>query len=246
MRYVQPPNELLREVSAIAECDEKNLLAIYCSDQRLLRGFFWFRLQLMTWLIRRVRPNTIACLDFGCGSGIFAASLATGFETVTLFDRNTRKASQMVARLGLSNVKLVTADVAEFDFGADRFDAIIAADVLEHFADLELPLVRLERWLKPSGFLFTSLPTENAWYRWLRIAFNMAPSEDHYHTAAEVEAALHCAGFCKVAGLYHPLLVPIVPLFRISAWRKDRDRRDDKLLRRTVVDALGANPRARR
>src|SRR5262245_29015562 len=79
MRYVQPPNELLREVSAIAECDQQNLLAIYCSDQRLLRGFFWFRLQLMTWLIRRVRPNTIACLDFGCGSGIFAASLATGF-----------------------------------------------------------------------------------------------------------------------------------------------------------------------
>ena len=222
MRYVQPSNELLREISALPECDEHNLLAIYCSDQKLLRGFFWFRLQLMTWLIRRVRPNTIACLDFGCGSGIFAASLATGFETVTLFDRDTRKASQMIARLRLSNVKLVTADVAEFDFGADRFDAITAADVLEHFVDLELPLARLKRWLKPDGFLFTSLPTENAWYRWLQTVFNRTRGDDydHYHTAAEAEAALHRAGFRKVAGLYHPLLVPILPLFRISAWSK--------------------------
>jgi len=222
MRYVQPPIELLREISLLAERDEQNLLAIYCSDQKLLRGFFWFRLQLMTWLIRRVRPNTNACLDFGCGSGIFAASLATGFETVMLFDRNTQKASQMIARLGLSNVKLVTADVAEFDFGTDQFDAIIAADVLEHFVDLEPPLARLKRWLKPDGFLFTSLPTENAWYRGVQTVFNRPRGDDydHYHTAAEVEAALRRSGFRKVAGLYHPLLVPILPLFRISAWLK--------------------------
>ncbi len=85
---------------------------------------------------------------------------------------------------------------------------------------LELPLARIHRWLKPDGVLFTSLPTDNAWYRGLRILFNKAPSEDHYHTAAQVEAILRRAGFCKVAGLYHPLILPIVPLFRISAWRK--------------------------
>src|SRR5262245_1385129 len=207
MRYVQPSIALLREISALP--DEHDLLGIYCSDQKLLRGFFWFRMQLMTWLIRRVRPKTDDCLDFGAGSGIFAPSLATGFKTVTLFDRNTRKAAAMVSRLGLQNVKLVTADVAEFDFGADQFDAIIAADVLEHFVDLDLPLQRLKRWLKPDGILFTSLPTENAWYRGLRVVFSKSPSEDHYHTASEVEATLRRAGFVKVAGLYHPLLVPV-------------------------------------
>jgi ubiquinone/menaquinone biosynthesis C-methylase UbiE len=220
MRYIQPPIELLREISA--ECGERNLLAIYCSDPKLLRGFFWFRLRLITWLIRRVRPKAGNCLDFGCGSGIFAASLATGFDTVTLFDRDTQMAAQMIKRLGLSNVELVTADVAEFDFGVDRFDAITAADVLEHFVDLELPLARLKRWLRPDGFLFTSLPTENAWYRGLQIVFRRPHDEvnEHYHTAAQAEAALLRAGFRKVAGLCHPLLMPILPLFRISAWRK--------------------------
>ena len=31
---------------------------------------------------------------------------------------------------------------------------------------------------------------------------------------------LRAGGFRKVMGLYHPLLLPVFPLFRISAWRK--------------------------
>jgi 2-polyprenyl-3-methyl-5-hydroxy-6-metoxy-1,4-benzoquinol methylase len=218
MRYVPASVELLKDISV--EQNRDISLDVYCSDQALLRRFFWLRLRLMTWLISRVRPHPGECLDFGGGSGIFAASLATGFARVTLIDRNTQEAAQLTARLGLANVQLVTADIATFDFGPDRFDAITATDVLEHFADLELPLARIRRWLKPGGHLFTSLPTENVWYRWLRLVFNKTKPHDHYHSAAQVERALQAAGFRKVAGLYHPLLVPIVPLFRISAWRK--------------------------
>jgi 2-polyprenyl-3-methyl-5-hydroxy-6-metoxy-1,4-benzoquinol methylase len=218
IRYVQPSIALLKDISI--ERNQDISLDVYCSDQTLLRWLFWFRLQLMTWLIRRVRPRSGDCLDFGGGSGIFTASLATGFERVTLIDRNTQEAAELKARLGLTNVELVNADIATFDFGADRFDAITATDVLEHFADLDLPLPRIKRWLKRDGYLFTSLPTENVWYRWLRIVFNKTKPPDHYHSAAEVERALHAAGFRKVAGLYHPLLVPVLPLFRISAWRK--------------------------
>jgi 2-polyprenyl-3-methyl-5-hydroxy-6-metoxy-1,4-benzoquinol methylase len=218
MQYVQPPVALLKEISVDRNRDIS--LDVYCSDQVLLRRFFWLRLALMTRLIRRVQPRPGDCLDFGGGSGIFAASLATGFQTVTLIDRNTQEAAQLVARLGLGNVKLVTADITAFDFGADRFDAITATDVLEHFADLSLPLPLIRRWLKPDGYLFTSLPTENVWYRGLRVVFRKTKPCDHYHSAAQVEDALRAAGFRKVAGLYHPLLVPVMPLFRISAWRK--------------------------
>ena len=218
MRYVQPSIEMLKDISA--ERNQDISLDVYCSDKKLLRSFFWYRLALMSWLMRRLRPHPGDCLDFGGGSGVFAATLATGFERVTLIDQNTDEAAQLTARLGLANVSLVNADIRDFDFGADRFDAITAADVLEHFTDLDLPLGRIKRWLKADGLLFTSLPTENAWYRALRLVFGKTKPHDHYHSAAEVESALRSAGFKKVAGLYHPLLVPVMPLFRISAWRK--------------------------
>src|SRR5688572_10416470 len=218
MRYVKPPAALLKGISV--QPNQDIALDVYCSDQTLLREFFWFRLRLLTWLMRSVRPFPGECLDFGGGSGVFAASLATGFERVTLIDMNTDEATILVSRLGLSNVRLVKANITAFDFGADAFDAITAADVLEHFADLAPALAALRRWLKPSGVLFTSLPTENLWYRMLRVAFAKQKPHDHYHSAAEVERELSRAGFRKVAGLYHPLVIPAIPLFRISAWKK--------------------------
>lgn len=218
MRYVQPSVALLKDISAERNGDIS--LDVYCSDQRLLRDFFWFRLALMSRLMKRLRPHPGRCLDFGGGSGVFAASLSTGFAEVTLIDRNTDEAALLIERLGLGNVNVVNADIASFDFGPERFDAITAADVLEHFQSLSLPLSRIARWLKKDGLLITSLPTENAWYRLLRLAFGKTKPHDHYHSAAHVERALKAAGFEKVAGLYHPLWVPVLPLFRVSAWRK--------------------------
>ena len=218
MRYVQPPVALLKEISAVQNQDIS--LDVYCSDQRLLRDFFWLRLRLLTVLIRRMRPATLRCLDFGGGSGVFAASLSTGFERVTLIDRNTDEARDLIARLGIRNVDLVNADVYRHEFPMRMFDAVTAADVLEHFTDPREPIARIRRWMSDDGVLFTSLPTENACYRLLRLVFRKKKPIDHYHSAAEVEAMLRQGGFRKVMGLYHPLLLPIFPLFRISAWRK--------------------------
>jgi len=218
MRYVQPPVSLLKEISAVQNQDIS--LDVYCSEQTLLRNFFWLRLRLLTALIRRTRPATRRCLDFGGGSGVFAASLSTGFDQVTLIDQNTDEARDLVRRLGIRNVDLVNANVFDHEFAPGTFDAVTAADVLEHFTDPREPIARIRRWMADDGVLFTSLPTENACYRILRLIFGKKKPADHYHSAAEVEAMLRQGGFRKVMGLYHPLLLPIFPLFRISAWRK--------------------------
>lgn len=195
-------------------------LDVYCSNSLLLREFFWFRLKLLTLLINGSQIRREHCLDFGGGSGVFLPSLTTGFRRVSLVDLNIQQAEMMIDRLSLENITVERQNIGSFDFAPGAFDAVIAADVLEHFQDLSLPLGKIRDWLSDGGVLFTSLPTENLCYRLLRIPFGKQKPHDHYHMAFHVERRLAEAGFEKVAGLYHPLGMPLFPLFRISAWRK--------------------------
>ncbi len=220
MLYTQPPQSLLRSLIDPATQSSDIALDVYCADNVLLREFFWARLRMLTLLIRRFSKRNETCLDFGGGSGIFMVSLASGFDRVDLIDLNTEQAERLQASYGIENVRITRANIATFDYGAGAFDAIVAADVLEHFKDLSLPVERIRHWLSADGTLYTSLPTENWCYRFLRVLFGKQKPHDHYHTAAEVERFLRDSGFRKVGGLYHPLFVPLFPLFRISAWRK--------------------------
>lgn len=220
MKYVKPPLELMRRIAATNPGNQDIALDVYCSDSLLFREFFWFRLRMLTGMIRRRSKGARNCLDFGGGSGALMPSLATGFEDVQLIDLNTRQAEELRNALKTNNVTIVNANIGDHDFGEGAFDAIVAADVLEHFEDLDYPVERLRRWLAAGGTLYTSLPTENIFYRMLRIPFRKTKPEDHYHTAKAVESHLRASGFRKVSGWYHPLFVPLFPLYRISAWQK--------------------------
>jgi 2-polyprenyl-3-methyl-5-hydroxy-6-metoxy-1,4-benzoquinol methylase len=221
MRLVRPPIEALRRtLRAHPEQGTNNALDVYCSPVTLLREFFWLRLVLLLWLIDRHAGERDSCLDFGGGSGILAPSLVRMFRQVSLIDINTLNATALCDELAIANLTIHTEDATRFEFPDTGFDVIVAADVLEHFADLSAPVERIMRWLRPDGVLFTSLPTENLMYRCCRVVFRQQKPPDHYHAAHQVEAFLTQAGFRKIAGLSHPLIVPLLPLFRISAWRK--------------------------
>ncbi len=221
MKYIKPPLDVLRSLIDRETRSQDIALDVYCSENFLLREFFWARLWLLTLLIRRFsKAASRSCLDFGGGSGIFMASLASGFETVQLIDLNTQQAEALKRHFRCDNVNITCADIRSFDFGAGAFDAIVAADVLEHFRDLRFPVEKISRWLGDEGYLYTSLPSENLFYRLLRIPFRKEKPEDHYHMAHEVESFLKSSGFKKVFGLYHPLILPVLPLFRISVWQK--------------------------
>ena len=195
-------------------------LDVYCGPNLIFREFFWLRLRLLTILINWLKPNKARALDFGGGSGIMAPTLSNGFERVDLIDLHADEADYLVKSLYLKNIFVEKTNILDFDYGLDQFDIILAADVLEHVKELNGPLSKIKRWLKPDGILFTSLPTENIFYCFLRVIFRKEKPWDHYHTAAHVETILKSKGFRKVAGLYHPLFIPIFPLFRISAWKK--------------------------
>jgi predicted TPR repeat methyltransferase len=214
--FVEIPGEFLR---AIATESERIPQLYYCGNT-LSSRIFWQRLRSLHALLRRRAPRRRSVLDFGGGGGVFLPSLAGLFERVTSIDLETREAEQVVERYALSNVRLVRADVATAELAEAPFDAIVAADVLEHFQDLSLAVGPLRRWLADDGLLATSLPTESGLYDWLRRLYGVPRPPDHYHKGAEVEAFLQEHGFRRVARRFVPLGVRLAPLYLVSGWRK--------------------------
>ncbi|MDB6123529.1 MAG: Methyltransferase type 11 [Pedosphaera sp.] len=215
-KFIEIPRDYLAE---IAENSDR-IPRLYYASNYLLRRMFWRRLYALTSIMNRTLNARESCLDFGGGAGVFLPTLSRSFKQVTLVDLEAHQAELVKNRYGLNNVNIVQGDAAELDFTDKPFDAAVAADVLEHFKDLSLPIPLLHKWVKPGGLLFTSLPTENWVYVLLRKFFGVEKPWDHYHTAYEVEAWLEKNGFQKIRTSCVPLRFHIAPLFLITAWRR--------------------------
>lgn len=213
--FVEIPAGFLASIAS----DSERIPTLYYTGNAPIRRVFWQRLRVLHRLAGR-HARRRSCLDFGGGGGVFLPSLAGLFERVVSIDLETAEAERVVERYGLGNVRLVRADVTRAELDEAPFDAIIAADVLEHFRDLEPPVAALHRWLRDDGVLLTSLPTENWVYVLLRRLFDVEKPPDHFHTAAEVERSLSARGFRRIARRFVPLGLPIAPLYLVSAWRK--------------------------
>jgi predicted TPR repeat methyltransferase len=216
--FVEIPKAYLADIST----ESDRIPTLYYAGNFLVRRVFWQRLYLLNWMINRRAGPRRRCLDFGGGSGIMLPTLAAHFETVTLIDLEAEQARKIVDKYRLDNVEIVEADILQTDLGAGAFDAIVAADVLEHFKELPGPVQAIGKWLAPEGALFTSLPTESTTYALLRLFFGVEKPWDHYHTGYEVEAYLASQGFVRTRRVTAPLILPITPLYLISSWRLGR------------------------
>lgn len=217
----------LRRAVEQLRLDESEIAAhsidVYLARNVLLRRFFWLRITMLADLAHEMRRRGHldggSAIDVGGGSGVVSAMLGDAFTRLTLVDRDVRLARCVLDDCGQGGVALVEADALEWRGPAARVGCVIAADVLEHFADLDPIVSRVRSWLADGGMLLTSLPTESLWYQALRIPFGKRRPPDHYHGAAAVERALEAAGFRPVARRYHPFGVKVLPLFSITAWR---------------------------
>jgi len=106
--------------------------------------------------------------DVGCGDGQYVLPLAQVVGPqghVTAVDRNAQKLTALRARLesaGLAErVNLVSGDALDVlaAAAADRFDAALVFDVLQHVDDGDALLAALARVLRPAGQLLV-YPTE--------------------------------------------------------------------------------------
>jgi len=211
-RLVKLSPSYLKSIATISDRMPK----LYYHPIQIARDFFWLRLAVLAQLAQQYVAHKTSCLDFACGSGVFLPTLSAMFREVTGIDLEMTEARQIVAHYQLFDVKLVEADInlAQLD---QQFDAIFAADVLEHFDDLQPPVAKISQWLKPDGVLLTSLPTENIFTRLTRLVGGHQKPWDHYHTGREVEQFLANHGFRRIV---HRTVMSIFPLYYLGVWRK--------------------------
>jgi 2-polyprenyl-3-methyl-5-hydroxy-6-metoxy-1,4-benzoquinol methylase len=214
--FIQIPKDYLQEIST----GNERIPSLYYSKYGLVREFFWLRLRVIYNLLSMCPSGFHSCLDFGGGSGVFLPTLSGRFERVFCIDLHTEEAAKVIEKYQLKNVKLLQSDITNTTIREAPFDVIIAADVLEHFEDLGPAITALRLWLKPDGYLFTSVPSENYIYSTLRRLFNVPVPKDHYHQGHKIERILSEAGFTRIKSRAVPFGLNIAPLFFISAWQK--------------------------
>ena len=188
--FTKPPKDFLESISTQSD----RIPRIYYEGNPAVSAVFWMRFK---WITRRLKKYAFRhdiCLDFGGGGGVFLPTLAQLFARVVSIDLETKEAVRVRDHFRLTNVKLVEADIGNAILADAPFDAIIAADVLEHFKVLEPAVTKLHEWLAADGVLVTSLPTENWVYVLLRVLFGVTKPKDHYHTGYESRGSIVCEG----------------------------------------------------
>jgi len=97
-------------------------------------------------------------LELGCGWGSLTLWMAEHYPrshiTAVSNSHSQRRYIESVANTrGLSNVKIITADMNVFDPGA-KFDRVVSVEMFEHMRNYELLFQRIHDWLAPGGKLF--------------------------------------------------------------------------------------------
>jgi len=97
-------------------------------------------------------------LELGCGWGsltLFMAARLPASRIVAVSNSHSQRLhiTAAAAAQGLTNVKVITADMNAFAPGQE-FDRIISVEMFEHMANWRALLTRLRGWLAPDGRVF--------------------------------------------------------------------------------------------
>lgn len=103
-------------------------------------------------------------LELGCGWGslsLFMAARLPGARITAVSNSASQRAfiEAEAARLGLTNLRVLTADMNGFDTTAAAYDRIISVEMFEHMANWRPLLARMRGWLKPGGRAFIHIFT---------------------------------------------------------------------------------------
>ena len=210
LAHVQERQKVLRQAIAYDknfELWEESCVPSYCHPNPAAAGISWMRLFAAAEMAERAGPPMKRVLDFGSSIGelghLFPKSVQYDF-----IESHERAAEFLQKQLPSSR----RTSLEEAPDGG--YDQIFAIDSLEHNTDYAELLDRLVTKLAPGGALILSGPTENWFYR---LGRRIAGFEGHYHEtnihAIEAEAAK------KLDRRAAKTILPVVPLFRVTAWQ---------------------------
>lgn len=100
-------------------------------------------------------PRGLRLLDVGCGGGFLAEAFASNGAHVYGLDRAPRAAGTArdhAGRRGL-RIRALSGRAEDLPLASGVFDAVLAADVLEHLDDVPRALAESARVLRPGGLL---------------------------------------------------------------------------------------------
>jgi 2-polyprenyl-3-methyl-5-hydroxy-6-metoxy-1,4-benzoquinol methylase len=180
-----------------------------------------FNQTLARWRVRslRVHCRGKSCLDVGCGEGDITLALTDLFERVVGLDLTEEYLAVFRSRIAHPHVSARTGSIEDFP-AAERFDTIIAVDILEHVEDVPAVLGRLRALLAPGGRLLVVVPNAGSLHRRLGKAMGLIRTldelgeQDHrvghrrYYDFGTLRVALESAGFA-VASMEGILLKPL-------------------------------------
>lgn len=100
-------------------------------------------------------------LELGCGWGSLSLFMAERYPNSTILGVSNSRTQRAhiegeIARRGLSNLKIVTADMNDFE-AADQFDRIVSVEMFEHMRNYETLFARVASWLRDDGVLFVHI-----------------------------------------------------------------------------------------
>jgi cyclopropane-fatty-acyl-phospholipid synthase len=132
-----------REDTTFAESEEA-MLALSCERAQLANGQ--------------------DVLELGCGWGSLTLWMAEKYPNSRITgvsNSSTQKAhiDAEAARRGFKNVRIVTADMNEFEAGDTAFDRVVSVEMFEHMKNYQLLMAKVARWLRPGGKLFIHIFT---------------------------------------------------------------------------------------
>lgn len=98
-------------------------------------------------------------LELGCGWGSLSLWMARRFPAsrITAVSNSAPQRNfieSIAAERGLTNLRIVTADMNDFAIDACWFDRVVSIEMFEHMRNYERLLERIARWLRPEGKLF--------------------------------------------------------------------------------------------
>ncbi|AIU25493.1 SAM-dependent methyltransferase [Pandoraea pnomenusa] len=104
-------------------------------------------------------------LDLGCGWGSLALWLAErypGSQIVGLSNSHGQRRfiEATAAKRGLRNLRIVTGNVADFDFSDDvpaQFDRVLSIEMFEHMKNYGALMKKIAHWLNDRGMLFVHI-----------------------------------------------------------------------------------------
>jgi len=100
----------------------------------------------------------MSVLDMGCGWGSMSLFMAERYPRSEVLGVSNSTPQRhyiegVAAERGLTNLKIVTADINSFDPGR-RFDRVVSVEMLEHVRNHRRLFARVATWLRPGGRMF--------------------------------------------------------------------------------------------